>query len=69
LARRLRRFDVRPNNIRIHDTIKKEYRVEDFADAWSRSLAVPTSREPLHPLQPLHDDAPDQLAFDDDSGA
>jgi hypothetical protein len=68
LARRLRRFDVRPNNVRLDDTIKKGYRVEDFADAWSRYLAVPTSGEPLHALHPLHDDEPDQLVFDTDQG-
>lgn len=38
LARRLRRFDVRPVDVRIGDTVKKGYRAEDLYDAWVRYL-------------------------------
>lgn len=41
LARRLRRYDVRPVDVRIGDTVKKGYRTEDLHDAWARYLPVP----------------------------
>lgn len=38
LATRLRGFGIRSTDVKIHDTNKKGYRVEQFADAWKRYL-------------------------------
>lgn len=38
LARRLRKYDVRPGTHRIGDEVRKGYRAEDFHDAWERYL-------------------------------
>jgi len=38
VARRLRKFEVRPGDHRFDDSIKKGYRLEDFHDAWHRYL-------------------------------
>lgn len=38
LARRLRRYEVRPGDHRFDDSIRKGYKSEDFYDAWRRYL-------------------------------
>jgi Protein of unknown function (DUF3631) len=38
VARRLRKYEVRPGNHRFGDEVRKGYRLEDFHDAWSRYL-------------------------------
>jgi hypothetical protein len=43
LARRLRRFEVRPKTIRIGDTTPRGYERGDFVDAWNRYLPTPVS--------------------------
>lgn len=38
LARRLRKYDVRPDSHRFGDAVRRGYRIEDFHDAWQRYL-------------------------------
>lgn len=45
LARRLRRFDVRPVDVRIGEQVKKGYHRADLVDAWARYLP-PSSPPP-----------------------
>lgn len=40
LARRLRKYDVRPDTHRFDDEIRRGYRREDFHDAWTRYLVA-----------------------------
>lgn len=40
VARRLRKFDVKPGDHRFPDGVRKGYRIEDFHDPWQRYLAV-----------------------------
>jgi hypothetical protein len=40
LARRLRKYEVRPGDHRFDDGVRKGYRAEDFYDAWQRYLPV-----------------------------
>jgi hypothetical protein len=50
LARRLRKYEVRPSDHRFGDVVKKGYRVEDFHDAWQRYLPTVASVAPVaHP--------------------
>lgn len=45
LARRLRPYAVRPKQVRIGEATRKGYERADFADAWSRYLALPANTE------------------------
>ena len=38
IARRLKKYDVRPGDHRFDDMVLKGYRAEDFHDAWQRYL-------------------------------
>jgi hypothetical protein len=42
LANRLLPYDVHPVDVRIDDVVRKGYRAEDLADAWSRYLSAPS---------------------------
>jgi hypothetical protein len=42
LARRLRAYDIHPADVRIDDVVRKGYKAEDLADAWSRYLSAPS---------------------------
>ena len=58
LAGRLRKYDIRPKNVRLNDGSQvKGYERAEFVDAWMRY--VPSSPElPSHPSQPSHDEPP-----------
>lgn len=66
LARRLRKYDIRPGNHRFGDDIKKGYRNEDLHDAWLRYLQpvaavadvahLPTGRETTNEVAPTEDE-------------
>lgn len=43
LARRLRKYDIRPDNHRFPEGIRRGYRAEDFHDAWQRYLPDPVA--------------------------
>jgi hypothetical protein len=49
LARRLRKYDIRPGNHRFGDVILKGYRLEDFHDALDRYLPVAPVADVAHP--------------------
>jgi hypothetical protein len=49
LARRLRKYDVRPGDHRFTDGVRKGYRTEDFHDAWQRYLPVAQVAHVAHP--------------------
>jgi hypothetical protein len=53
LARRLRKYDVRPDVHRFDDGAKRGYRIEDFHDAWTRYLPDPSTpvTHVTHPQQ------------------
>jgi hypothetical protein len=52
LARRLRKYDVRPDVHRFDDGAKRGYKLEDFHDAWTRYLPPPTPVTPVtHPQE------------------
>ena len=50
LARRLKKYEIRPKEVRIGDETRKGYRREWFEDVWPRY--VPALREPKQPEQP-----------------
>lgn len=49
LAKRLRRYDVRPGDHRFDDAVRKGYLREDFHDAWQRYLPVADVADVAHP--------------------
>jgi hypothetical protein len=59
LARRLRRYDVRPGDHRFGDSTRKGYRREDFADAWTRYLPPPGGGQQPQQGQPAGADVAD----------
>jgi len=69
LARRLRKYDVRPADHRFDEGTKKGYRLEDFHDAWLRYLP-PVADVALvaHP-EPKRDTAAAVALFEDEVGA
>ena len=78
LANRLRRYDVHPVDVRIDDVVRKGYRAEDLADAWSRYLSAPsdasatsaTSATPdTEPVADVADKSEGTQRFDDLFGA
>jgi Protein of unknown function (DUF3631) len=42
LASKLRKYDIHSKDVRIDDVVRKGYRAEDLADAWSRYLSAPS---------------------------
>jgi Protein of unknown function (DUF3631) len=40
LARRLRRYGAEPRDVRIGNDVRKGYRADDLADAWSRYVPM-----------------------------
>jgi hypothetical protein len=81
LANRLRRYDVHPTDVRIDDVVRKGYRAEDLADAWSRYLSAPSDAsatsatsatpdaEPVADVADVADKSEGAQTFDDLFGA
>lgn len=69
LARRLRKYEIRPGNHRFPDGIRKGYRHEDFHDAWQRYLPalVTDVADVAHPARDRGDD-PDVALQEDEHG-
>jgi hypothetical protein len=71
LARRLRKYDIRPGDHRFVDATRKGYRIEDFHDAWSRYLSpvadvahvahAPSHKGDPEPVAPPEDGLGDDL--------
>lgn len=62
VARRLRKFEVRPGDHRFDEGVKKGYRLEDFHDAWHRYL--PPVADVALVVHPQPDEgASDDVAF------
>lgn len=66
LAKRLRKYDVRPGDHRFVEGTRKGYRIEDFHDAWSRYLPpVADVADVAHPPTG-REDAPDVAPPEDE---
>lgn len=49
LASRLRKYDIHPKDVRIDDIVRKGYKAEDLADAWSRYLSAVSATSATSP--------------------
>jgi len=68
LARRLRKYEVRPGDHRFDDGVKKGYRLEDFHDAWRRYLPVVADVADVAHPQPERETARDVAPTEDEVG-
>lgn len=65
LSYRLKKYDVKPANVRIDGRVVKGYKAEDLADPWSRYLG-PSPENSATPATPATPTEPEQkLVFDD----
>ena len=74
LANRLRPYDVHPVDVRLGDVVRKGYKAEDLADAWSRYLSAASATsatsatpdaEPVADVADVADKSEGTQTFDD----